>query len=97
MPLSVPSGHPSVYIRMTAFEHSGLTRAAIDTRLGLTDQEFRVEGTVLCIGPIFESAALESLIAELEALGLTYFEDFFELSGNWPEWLSLFAGGMRSP
>ena len=23
--------------------------------------------------------------------GLTYFEDFFELSGNWPEWLRLFV------
>ena len=25
--------------------------------------------------------------------GLTYFDDFFELSGNWPEWLKLFATG----
>lgn len=33
-----------------------------------------------------EDSATE-LIAELEEAGLTYFDDFFELSGNWPEWL----------
>ncbi|MEP7345355.1 MAG: hypothetical protein ABI877_08810 [Gemmatimonadaceae bacterium] len=95
MPLSVPAGHPSVFIRKTAFERSGLTRAAIDARLGLTDEEFRAEGPLICIGPIFETSVLNLLIAEFEALGLVYFDDFFELSGNWPEWLMLFAVGAR--
>jgi len=31
--------------------------------------------------------------AELETRGLVYFDDFFELSGNWPSWLSIFAMG----
>ncbi len=95
MPLSVPLGHPSVFIRKTAFERSGLTRSAIDARLGLTDQEFRAEAGLVCIGPIFETSAMEALIAELEVLGLAYFDDFFELSGNWPEWLAVFAGSTR--
>jgi hypothetical protein len=95
MPISVPPGHPSVFIRRPAFERSGLTRAEVDARLGLTDDEFRAEGGVVCIGPIFETSALVTLIAELESLGLVYFDDFFELSGNWPEWLSLFAGVAR--
>jgi hypothetical protein len=34
---------------------------------------------------------LSEMIAELEMNGLRYFDDFFELSGNWPEWLRLFA------
>ena len=96
MPLNVPSGHPTLFIRKEAFERSGLTRSAIDARLGLTDEEFRAEGALLCIGPIFETADLEALIAELESLGLTYFEDFFELSGNWPDWLTIFAGTRRA-
>ena len=95
MPLSVAAGHPSVFIRKMAFEKSGLTRAMIDERLGLTDEEFRVEGSVVCIGPIFETSAVDALSSELESLGLVYFDDFFELSGNWPEWLRLFAGGAR--
>jgi hypothetical protein len=31
------------------------------------------------------------LLDELEGLGLVYFDDFFELSGNWPEWLRIYA------
>ena len=34
---------------------------------------------------------LTTLVDELEGLGLTYFDDFFELSGGWPEWLQLYA------
>jgi hypothetical protein len=31
--------------------------------------------------------------AMLEGAGLAYYDEFFELSGNWPEWLSVFAQG----
>jgi hypothetical protein len=76
-----------------AYEASGLTRAAIDERLGLTDEEFRVEGGLVVIGPLFGGSvdAITDLIAELERAGLNYFDDFFELSGNWPDWLSVLA------
>ena len=39
--------------------------------------------------------SLTRLIEDLEASGLVYFDDFFEMSGNWPEWLSLYARGIR--
>jgi len=91
MPLSVPSGAPTLFIRRSAYEGSGLDRASIDARLNLTPEEFRVEGTLIAIGPIVGGDALTDLIGELESSGLTYFEDFFELSGNWPEWLGLFC------
>jgi hypothetical protein len=29
----------------------------------------------------------------LERVGLVYFDDFFDLSGNWPEWLKVFVMG----
>lgn len=72
-----------------------MSRAAIDERLGLTDEEFRVEGDLVAIGPLFGGSddAVSDLIAELERVGLAYFDDFFELSGNWPEWLSVLAAG----
>ena len=76
-----------------AFESAGLLRADIDRLLGLTDEEFRVEGDVIAIGPVFDGDALGALLAELEERGLTFFEDFFELSGNWPDWLTIFAMG----
>jgi hypothetical protein len=91
MPLSVPSGAPTLFIRRSAYEKSGIDRAAIDERLGLTPEEFRVEGALIAIGPIPGEDTLTDVISELESNGLTYFEDFFELSGNWPEWLRLFC------
>ena len=92
MPLDVPAGHPTLFIRKDAYERAGLTRQALDERFNLTDQEFRVEGPLVAIGPIFDDDALRGVIDELESLGLVYFDDFFELSGNWPAWLRLWAG-----
>ena len=91
MPLELAANNPSLLIRRSAFERSGLQRSAIDDRLGLTDQEFRVEGDLIVIGPILDESALPDLIADLEGAGLVYFDDFFDLSGNWPEWLTVFA------
>ena len=35
---------------------------------------------------------LPELIDDLEQSGLVYFDDFFELSGNWPDWLPCMRG-----
>ena len=91
MPLELAPNNPSLLIRRTAFERAGLSRSAIDERLNLTDEEFRVEADLIVIGPILDDAALPELIADLEGAGLVYFDDFFDLSGNWPQWLTVFA------
>ncbi len=93
MPLPVTQGVPSLFFRRAAYERADLSRAALDTRLGLTDTEFRVEGDIVALGPIYDTEALGVLVEELEARGLTYFDDFFELSGSWPEWLSVLVLG----
>jgi hypothetical protein len=93
MPIAVATGAPTLFLRRAAYESSGLTRTAIDERLGLTADEFRVEEDLIAIGPIYEGDgnALADLIGELESVGLVYYDDFFELSGNWPTWLRLHA------
>ena len=93
MPLSIAQGVPTLFLRREAYERTGLTRAALDARLGLTDAEFRVEGEIVALGPIYDVDALGVLVDELEVNGLTYFEDFFELSGSWPDWLSILVRG----
>ena len=93
MPLSTPAGAPTLVIRKEAFERAGLTRARLDERLNLTPDEFRIEGALIAVGPIHEEPSLLALVEELEGLGLSYFDDFFELSGNWPTWLKLFVLG----
>lgn len=91
MPLELPISNPCLLIRRSAFERAAVQRAVIDERLGLTDEEFRVEGDLIVVGPIHDQDALQPLINDLEAAGLVYFEDFFDLSGNWPDWLVLYA------
>jgi hypothetical protein len=91
MAIKLSTGASTVLIRKSAFESARLVRANIDQMLGLTDQEFRVEAELVVIGPIYDASGLMSLIDGLEGAGLIQFDDFFELSGNWPDWLTLFA------
>ncbi len=99
MPLHVHAGAPTLFIRKSAYDRSGLTRATLDERLNLTADEFRVERELIAIGPLHVADDLPALLEEFEALGLVYFDDFFELSGSWPAWLRLYAsseGGVGS-
>lgn len=95
MPLPLEHVHPSLLIRRSAFERVGLSRAAFDQRFALTPEDFRVEGDLIAVGPLAGEDALTDAVAELEAVGLVYFEDFFDLSGTWPEWLRVFVATAR--
>ena len=95
MPLELSHGRVVVLIRQSAFERGGFTRQAIDERYNLTDDEFRVEDGLIALGPLPSDDLLPDLIEDLEESGLAYFDDFFELSGNWPDWLSLYARGLK--
>ena len=87
--LDVAQGVPTLFFRRETYERAGLVRAELDARLGLTDAEFRVEGDLVALGPVYDVDALGELLDELEGAGLTYFDDYFELSGSWPNWLTV--------
>ncbi len=91
MPLQVATGLPTILIRKEAFERESLSRSEMDQRFNLTDAEFRVEGGLIAIGPLPSDEMIGPVIAYLEENGLAYFDDVFELSGNWPEWVHLFS------
>ncbi len=93
MPLRIDSTAPTLLIRKAAFERAELTRQRFDEVLNLTDEEFRVEGPLIAVGPLVGEDTIGELIEALEEAGLVYFDDFFELSGNWPDWLRVFAQG----
>jgi hypothetical protein len=94
MPIQLDHDRPTILIRQAAFEGSRITRAEIDTKYNLTDQEFQVEGGLIALGPLPSDDLLPELIEDLEGRGLVYFEDFFEMSGNWPEWLAIYVRGL---
>jgi hypothetical protein len=89
MPIRVDRDAPTVFLQRAAWERAGLARSQVDDALGLTPEEFRVEGALVAIGPLYGEGQLERLVTLLEGAGLAYFDDFFELSGNWPAWMVL--------
>jgi hypothetical protein len=96
MPLELSHGRPVILIRQKAYERTGISRQAIDERFNLTPDEFRVEDGLVHIGPLPSDDSLTSLISDLEQSGLTYFDDFFEMSGNWPDWLIIYARAAKN-
>ena len=95
MPISLAPNASTLLFQKVAFEKAGLTRAAFDQWLTLTPEEFRVEGDLIVIGPVYDAEALQALVSALEDKGLAYYDDFFEMSGGWPEWVSLHAMAAR--
>jgi hypothetical protein len=96
MALELAHGRAVILILQSAFERSGISRSAIDERYNLTADEFRVEEGLVVLGPLPSDDMLPELIADLEQSGLVYFDDFFDLTGNWPEWLILYARGAKT-
>ena len=98
MPLEISATAPTIVIQREAFERIGLSRLQFDQRWTLTSDEFRVEGSLIAIGPLHGEHDIGGIIAELEDLGLVYFDEFFELTGNWHDWMRvLVLGGGRPP
>ena len=89
MAQEIPAGQSMLLIRREAYERAGIMRQSIDERLNLTADEFRVEGRLVLIGPIPGDTAIRDILDALEQAGLVYFDDYFELSGNWPSWIRL--------
>lgn len=96
MALKVQASSSTVFIRRKAFEDANMQRADLDTRFNLTDAEFCIEGDLIAIGPLPSDDDVPLVIADLEARGLVYSDDFFELSGNWPDWLAMFVQAERN-
>lgn len=91
MPVTVDAGRPIILIRKASYENAGIIRAELDSRFNLTDEEFRVEGNLIVVGPLPSDDLVAPVVEYLEAAGLIYFDDFFELSGNRPDWLHIYV------
>lgn len=86
-----------IMIRQDAYENSGISRLALDERFNLTPDEFHAQDGLVVLGPLPSDEMLTEMISELEQNGLVYFDDFFELTGNWPSWLKIYVRGPKTP
>jgi hypothetical protein len=93
MAQEIPAGQSVLFIKRDAYERAGITREAIDERLNLTADEFRVDGQLVVIGPLPDDSLVRDVLDDLEEAGLAYFDEYFELSGNWPPWIRLYVAG----
>jgi hypothetical protein len=91
MPLELARGRSVILIRQQAYERAGLIRHSLDERYNLTPTEFAVQEGLVILGPLPSDELVSTLIDDLEQNGLVYFDDFFEMTGNWPDWLALYA------
>jgi hypothetical protein len=91
VPVTVDAGRPAVLIRKDSYERAGIIRSELDSRFNLTPEEFRVEGNLVVIGPLPSADMVGPVVDYLEGAGLIYFDDFFEMSGNWPDWLRVYV------
>ncbi|HUR00111.1 MAG TPA: hypothetical protein VM166_11700 [Gemmatimonadaceae bacterium] len=92
MPIQLTYDRPTILIRQASFERAGIARHDIDSKYNLTDEEFQVEGGLIAV-TLPSDDLLPNLIDDFEGRGLVYFDDFFEMSGNWPEWLAVYVRG----
>jgi hypothetical protein len=90
MPLPLSPLGSTLALKREAFERVGLSRAVLDDILNLTDEEFRVEGALIAVGPLANPDDIPNLIDVLEDAGLVYFDDFIEIPGGFPEWIELY-------
>jgi hypothetical protein len=91
VPVTIDAGRPAVLIRKDSYEKAGIIRSDLDSRFNLTPEEFRVEGNLVVIGPLPSDDMVGPVVDFLEGAGLIYFDDFFEMSGNWPDWLHVYV------
>lgn len=91
MPIELARDRSVILIRQEAYEQAGIIRHALDQRYNLGPEEFIVQEGLVVVGPLPSDDLLPRMINDLEQTGLVYFDDFFEMSGNWPSWVSLYA------
>jgi hypothetical protein len=78
-------------VRRKALEESGVSLGDVLTALEvgepLDENEY-----LISFGPHFGQEALDTMTQRLTTLGLRYFDDFFEFSGDYPKWCVFKAG-----
>ncbi|MBR1287209.1 hypothetical protein JQ597_34660 [Bradyrhizobium sp. AUGA SZCCT0177] len=74
-----------IIVRLASLGERGVTLAQLLTALEASTP-FDTNDKIASFGPHFGQEASDSFVRRLSDLGLQYFEDFFEFSGDFPTW-----------
>ncbi|ATA53150.1 hypothetical protein CKY39_07950 [Variovorax boronicumulans] len=77
-------------IRQSALVARGVTRTQLLEALE-SARPMAEDGELLSFGPCFGQEACDEFVRRLEALGLVYVDDFFDLTLSHPDWLKFSA------
>jgi len=84
------TGEYGIIIRRAALTERNVAWAnvlgALETSEPLDSSE-----TLISFGPHFGPEALDEFVRRLTSLGLVYFDDFIQFSGDWPGWCKFMA------
>jgi hypothetical protein len=79
------TGEFGLVVRLASLNERGLTVEKLLDALE-TSAPFDSNDEIASFGPHFGAEVLETLVRRLTDLGLEYFDDFFEFSGDFPAW-----------
>jgi len=79
------TGEFGIIVRLTSLNERGITFERLLNALE-TSAPFDRNDEIASFGPHFGGEALETMVRRLSDLGLEYFDDFFEFSGDFPTW-----------
>ena len=79
------TGEYSIVVRLASLKKRGVPLSKLMAALGASEP-FDSNDEIASFGPHFGREALDTLVQRLSDLGLEYFDDFFEFSGDFPKW-----------
>ncbi len=74
-----------IVVRLASLSERGIALKTLLTTLEVSTP-FDSNDEIASFGPHFGQEALDTLVRRLSDLGLKYFDDFFEFSGDFPKW-----------
>lgn len=90
------TNHCGVVLRLASLDEKRVKWSDVLTAFEVDGPLDRDE-LIASFGPHFGQQALDTIMARLNALGLVYVDDYFDIVMDLPEWFSPRADGCRAP
>jgi hypothetical protein len=90
------TGEFGIVVRLASLNEQGISFEKLQIAIEASSP-FDSNAEIASFGPHFGTEALEILVRRLSDLGLKYFDDFFEFSGDFPKWCIFGVSAASAP